>query len=257
MHDVQMHDNEASNAWRVIQKSKELDQGPKEYKLNHRNPSSSKQNDYLQWVSHEKWYGVGRMRIGDAHRQWGKNIKNFLQQLTIFSKIQFSLQSTTSKKLKFLFSFDFFKNLKLREMRSKMTKGTTIVTNNGFKSTRLFRETSSNMVLFFLQYETLWFYVTDHTTMVTSENKFRSIQILKTRPKQKLRLKSLSFHFLVSFVWRNVHRFVFRGRTHIRHKIGHYNMIATKIYFLFSDMFNNQTLDMHLKTFIFTFKIIN
>ena len=29
MHDAQMHDNEASNAWRVLQRSKELDQGPK------------------------------------------------------------------------------------------------------------------------------------------------------------------------------------------------------------------------------------
>ena len=30
MHDAQMHDNEASNAWRVQHRSKELDQGPKE-----------------------------------------------------------------------------------------------------------------------------------------------------------------------------------------------------------------------------------
>ena len=55
MHNAQMHDNEASNAWRVLQKLKELDQGPKEHKLNHWNPSSSKQNDCLEWVSHEKW----------------------------------------------------------------------------------------------------------------------------------------------------------------------------------------------------------
>ena len=62
MHDAQMHDNEASNAWRVLQRSKELDQGPKELdqgpkeqKLNHRNPSSSKQNYCLEWVPHEKW----------------------------------------------------------------------------------------------------------------------------------------------------------------------------------------------------------
>ena len=55
MHDVQMHDNEASNAWRVLKISKELDQGPKEQKLNHRNPSSSKRKDCLEWVSHEKW----------------------------------------------------------------------------------------------------------------------------------------------------------------------------------------------------------
>ena len=30
MHDAQMHDNEASNAWKVLQRLKELDQGPKE-----------------------------------------------------------------------------------------------------------------------------------------------------------------------------------------------------------------------------------
>ena len=42
MHDAQMHDNEASNAWRVLQRSKELDQEPKKRKLNHKNPSSSK-----------------------------------------------------------------------------------------------------------------------------------------------------------------------------------------------------------------------
>ena len=55
MQDAQMHDNEASNAWRVLQKLKELDQGPWEQKFNHRNPSSFKQNDCLEWVSHEKW----------------------------------------------------------------------------------------------------------------------------------------------------------------------------------------------------------
>ena len=42
MHDAQMHDNETFNAWRVLQRSKELNQGPNEQKLNHRNPSSSK-----------------------------------------------------------------------------------------------------------------------------------------------------------------------------------------------------------------------
>ena len=30
MHDAQMHDNEASNAWMVLQRLKELNQGPKE-----------------------------------------------------------------------------------------------------------------------------------------------------------------------------------------------------------------------------------
>ena len=32
MHDAQMHDNEASNAWRVLQRLKELDQQPKRAK---------------------------------------------------------------------------------------------------------------------------------------------------------------------------------------------------------------------------------
>ena len=33
---------------------------------------------------------VGRMRTGDAHRQRDKNIKNFLQQLTIFPNTSFA-----------------------------------------------------------------------------------------------------------------------------------------------------------------------
>ena len=55
MQDAQMHEYKVSNAWKVLQKSKELDQGQKEHKLNHRNPSSSKWNDCLEWVSHGKW----------------------------------------------------------------------------------------------------------------------------------------------------------------------------------------------------------
>ena len=90
------------------------------------------------------------MRTGDAHRQGGKNIKNFLQKLTIFHQIWFSLQSTISMKFKFLFSFDSFKNMKLRAMRSKMTKNTTMVTNNVFRSIRPFGKGSSNMSLFSL-----------------------------------------------------------------------------------------------------------
>ena len=69
---------------------------------------------------------VGRMITGDAHRQGVKSIK--------------------SMKLKFLFSFDFFKSMKLRAMRSQMTKNTTMVSNNVFRSTRLFGEGSSKMV---------------------------------------------------------------------------------------------------------------
>ena len=55
MHDVQLHDNETSNVWRVLQRSKELDQWLKEQKLNHRNLFSSKHNDCFEWVSYEKW----------------------------------------------------------------------------------------------------------------------------------------------------------------------------------------------------------
>ena len=87
------------------------------------------------------------MRTGDAHRQKGKNIKNFFQQLTVFSQNWSYFHSTTFNKLKFLFSFDPFKSLKLGIMRSKMTKGTTMVINNVFRSTRLFGKGSNNMVL--------------------------------------------------------------------------------------------------------------
>ena len=197
------------------------------------------------------------MITGDAHRQEGRNIKNFLQQLTIFPQDRLCFHSTTSKKLKFLFSFDSFKSLKLRAMRSKMAKGTTMVTNNVFRSTRLFGKGSSNMILFSLQLRTLRSYMTNHTTMVASWSKLRSIQNLRLRPKRRLWLKSLSLHFLVSFVWRNVHQFVFRCRTYNRHKIGHHNMISTKNFFIFSNRFNNQIFGMQLKRFIFTFKIIN
>ena len=61
---------------------------------------------------------VRRMRTGNAHRQGGKSINHMLQQLTTFNQIWFNLQSTTSKKLKFLFSFDSFKSLKFRVIRS-------------------------------------------------------------------------------------------------------------------------------------------
>ena len=139
------------------------------------------------------------MRVGRI-RTRGKSIKNFLQLLNIFSQIWYSLQSKTSKKLKFLFSFDSFKSLKLRAIRSKMTKDTTMMTNNGFRSTRLFREGSSTMVLIFLRHGPLRSYVTDHTAMVTSRNKLRCTQFSRMKPKQRLRLKSLSLHFLVSCV---------------------------------------------------------
>ena len=72
---------------------------------------------------------VGRMRTEDAHRQGGKSINNLFQQYTIFPQIRICFHSTPSKQLKFLFSFYSFNSLKLRTMWSKMTKGTTMVTN--------------------------------------------------------------------------------------------------------------------------------
>ena len=134
-----------------------------------------------------------------------------------------------------------------------MTKSTTMVTNNVFRSTRLFRNGSSHMILFSLQLTTLRSYMTNHTTMVASWNKLRSIQSLRLRPKQRLWLNSFSLHLLISFMWRNVHRFVLWDRTHNRHKIGYHNMIATNIFILFSNRFSNQTHSMHLKRLIFTF----
>ena len=133
-----------------------------------------------------------------------------------------------------------------------MTKSTTMVTNNVFRSTRLFRKGSSHMILFSLQLTTLRSYMTNHTTMVVSWNKLRSIQNLRLRLKRRLWLKSLSFHLLISFMWRNVYRFVLWGRTHNRHKIGYHNTISTDIIIIFINMFSNQTFGMHHKRCIFT-----
>ena len=126
-----------------------------------------------------------------------------------------------------------------------MIKGTIMETYNVFRSTRLFGKGSNNMFLFSLQLMTLRSYMTNHTTMVASWNKLRSIQNLRLRPKRKLWFNSLSLHLLISFMWMNVHRFVLWGRTHNGHKIEYHNMIATNITILFSNRFNNQTLGMH------------
>ena len=105
---------------------------------------------------------VGRMRTGDTHRLGGKNIKTFFQKLTIFPQNRFSFHSTTSKKLKFLFSFDFFKSLKLRAMRSQMTKGTTMVTNNVFRPTRLFGKGQQHGFVLFSTYDIEVLYEQSH-----------------------------------------------------------------------------------------------
>ena len=63
----------------------------------------------------------------------------------------------------------------LEQCDLKMTKGTTMVTNNGFGSTRLFRKGSSNMSLYSLQLMILRSYMTSHITMVASRNKLASV----------------------------------------------------------------------------------
>ena len=74
-----MHDDMTFNAWRVLQRSKELDQRQK------KNTSSTIRtlphpNGMIVW--NECLMGcetrVGRMKTGNAHRQGGKCIKHFL-----------------------------------------------------------------------------------------------------------------------------------------------------------------------------------
>ena len=101
-----------------------------------------------------------------------------------------------------------------------MTKSTTMVTNNVFRSTRLFGKGSCHMILFSLQLTTLGSYMTNHTTMVAGWNKLKSIQNLRLRPKRRLWLKSLSLHLLISFVWRNVHQFFLEVEHIIGTKLG-------------------------------------
>ena len=85
-----MHEDTTFNARRVLQRLKELDQGPKEQKLNHRKPSSSKRNNCLKWVSHKKrdegWKNENRRYI---------YIDNELRALkTFFNNMLFSLKSS-------------------------------------------------------------------------------------------------------------------------------------------------------------------
>ena len=78
MHDAQMHEDIASNIWRVLQRSKELDQGA----LSHPNGTSAWSECLMRSETR-----VGRIRTEDAHRQGGKSIKSInhmLQQLIIF-----------------------------------------------------------------------------------------------------------------------------------------------------------------------------
>ena len=74
-----MHDNEASNAWRVLQRSKELDHGPKKSKSS-TIETLPHPNETIVWNEclMRSETRVGRMRIGDAHRKGVKSIKHFL-----------------------------------------------------------------------------------------------------------------------------------------------------------------------------------
>ena len=53
MHDAQMH--EKHQCMKGLTKIDRIRSRTNEQKLNHRNPSSSKQNDCLEWVFYEKW----------------------------------------------------------------------------------------------------------------------------------------------------------------------------------------------------------
>ena len=59
MHDAQMNEDISSNIWRVLQRSKELDQGA----LSHPNETSAWSECLMR--SETK---VGRIRTGDTHR---------------------------------------------------------------------------------------------------------------------------------------------------------------------------------------------
>ena len=104
------------------------------------------------------------MHIGKKVR----TLKTFFDILPFSPKFGFAFIAQLPRSSSFSFSFDSFKSMKLRALRSYMTKGTTMVTNNMFRSTRLFGKGSSNMVLFSLQLGTLRSYMTDHTAMVAS-----------------------------------------------------------------------------------------
>ena len=95
-------------------------------------------------------------------------LKIFFNNMLLSLKSGLPFLAQLPRSSSFSFSFDSFKSMKLRALRSYMTKGTTMVTNNMFRSTRLFGKGSSNMVLFSLQLGTLRSYMTDHTAMVAS-----------------------------------------------------------------------------------------
>ena len=105
MHDAKMLDNESSNAWRVLQRSKELNQGSKEQKPNHRNPSSSKQNDCF-WMS-VSW----EVRRGLEEWEPEMNIDKEVRTLkSFFNNLLFSPKSglTFISQLPKILSFSYF-----------------------------------------------------------------------------------------------------------------------------------------------------
>ena len=115
-------------------------------------------------------------------------LNTFFNNMLFLFKSSLSFLAPLPRSSSFSSLFYSFKSMKLRAMRSKMTKGTTMVTNNVFRFTRLFGKGSSNIVLFF-QFWTLWSYVTNHTAMVASWNKLRSIQNVRTYVFLMLRIR--------------------------------------------------------------------
>ena len=115
-----MHDNEASNAKRVLQRSKELAQGPKEHKLNHRNPFSSKWNEFLEWVSHKKWDKSWKNENPKMHIDKEIRIsKTFFNNLPFSPKSSFAFIAQLPKSSSFYFLLILLRawNLEQRGLR--------------------------------------------------------------------------------------------------------------------------------------------
>ena len=78
MQDPQMHDNEASSAWKSYKDQKNMIKGKKI--LSPIIGTLPHPNGTIVWSEclMRREMRVGRMRIRDAHRQWVKSIKQFL-----------------------------------------------------------------------------------------------------------------------------------------------------------------------------------
>ena len=102
MHDAKMLDNESSNAWRVLQRSKELDQGSKEQRPNHKNPSSSKRNDFFSMsVSWEVRQGLEEWEPEMNIDKEVRTLKSFFNNLPFSPKSGLTFISQLPKILSF------------------------------------------------------------------------------------------------------------------------------------------------------------